>query len=171
MFVEDSSILVKREGQKGIVRVVGKGSFKNAQNLKKYIERASLEGVQDFVLDLQDCVHMDSTFMGVMAGMGAERRRMKLSTPEVVNTNSRNLELLETLGLDRILTLVASSDSSSLTDFNAVVAQEAQTKVEVAETMLEAHQNLIDLDAHNAAKFQDVMVYLKDKLGAHTAAS
>ena len=163
--MEDSSILVGQEGQKGIARVVGKGSFKNARHLVKYVEKATQAGVRDFVVDLQDCVHMDSTFMGVMAGLAANRRRENLSMPHVININARNLELLQTLGLDRILTIETHSTPAEPANLQPVKDSGSADKVEIAQTMLKAHQNLIDLDPKNAAKFQDVMVYLKDKLG------
>lgn len=162
--MEESSILVKQEGQVGIVRVVGKGSFKNAQNLKKYIERAMLEGVHDFVIDLQDCVHMDSTFMGVMAGMGIGRIRMKQSPPRVIHASARSRELLETLGLDRILNIEHSTDTSSLSGFNPVEQAEPESKIQSARTMLQAHENLIEVKPENEAKFEDVLIYLKEKL-------
>ncbi|NJK90609.1 MAG: STAS domain-containing protein [Blastochloris sp.] len=154
-----------REGQQGIVRVVGKGSFKNARHLKKYVEKASMAGIHDFTVDLQECIHMDSTFMGVLAGLASERRREKLSLPRVVNINSRNFELLQTLGIDRILPLEASSPSLSNADFTPVDTSNGPAdKLETAQTMLDAHQTLIDVNPANAAKFQDVMTFLKDKL-------
>jgi len=163
--VEDSSILVGQEGQTGTARVIGKGSFKNARHLAKYVEKASKAGMRDLVIDLQDCIHMDSTFMGVMAGLAAGRRKETLSTTRVINTNARNLELLQTLGLDRILSIEANAPASSSGDFKPLDHADTEDKQEVAQTMLQAHQNLVDLDSQNAAKFQDVLVYLKDKLG------
>jgi anti-sigma B factor antagonist len=163
--VEDSSILVRQEGQKGFARIVGKGSFKNARHLTKYVEKATLSGIRDFVIDLQDCQHMDSTFMGVLAGMAAKRRRENLSTPKVIFTNARNLELLQTLGLDRILIIESAAPADNSADFKAL-ENDASSKAEVTQTMYEAHQHLIDLDASHATQFQDVMLYLKDKLSA-----
>jgi anti-sigma B factor antagonist len=168
--VEDSSILVRQEGLKGIARVVGKGSFKNARHLAKYMEKAAQAGVRDFVIDLQDCVHVDSTFMGVLAGMASSRRKENLSTPQVVNTSARNLELLQTLGLDRILTIAINPLPDPMGDFKPVETSDTTDKIKIAETMLAAHQNLIDLDEKNAAKFEDVMAYLKDKVAANDSA-
>jgi anti-sigma B factor antagonist len=165
--VEDSSILVRQEGLTGIARVVGKGSFKNARHLAKYVEKAAQAGTRDFIIDLQDCLHMDSTFMGVLAGLAANRRRENLSPPQVTNTNARNLELLQTLGLDRILSIQSSISHAHLDDFQPIEEAPASCKIETARTMLQAHQNLIDLDAKNATQFQDVMAYLKDKLGVN----
>jgi len=51
------------------VRVEGKGSFLNSGNLKEFAQEMVNRGYREFVIDLEHCAMMDSTFMGTMAGV------------------------------------------------------------------------------------------------------
>ena len=65
----ESSIQVGVNGPSVWVRVKGRGSFLNSGGLKDFARAMVNKGFREFVFDLQDCVMMDSTFMGTMAGM------------------------------------------------------------------------------------------------------
>jgi hypothetical protein len=43
--------------------------------------------------------------------------------------------------------------------------EQTRSEIESARLMLEAHENLIAADPENAAKFQDVLTFLKSRLG------
>jgi anti-anti-sigma regulatory factor len=64
-----SSIQVGVNGPAVWVRVEGKGSFLNSGNLKEFAQEMVNRGYREFVIDLQNCAMMDSTFMGTMAGV------------------------------------------------------------------------------------------------------
>ncbi|MEM1156681.1 MAG: STAS domain-containing protein [Verrucomicrobiota bacterium] len=163
--MEESTILVAHEHETGFVRVLGKGSFKNAKLIKSFAESSRNLGVIRFVIDLQQCKHMDSTFMGVLAGLASQQKKAELEAPKCVNLSARNRELLETLGLDKVMNLVTRSDESTDSDFELLDNLEQEDdKKDSAQTMLEAHENLIDADVRNAAKFQDVVKFLRHKL-------
>jgi hypothetical protein len=49
------------------VKVDGKGSFLNSDNLKEFARGMLDHGYREFVVDLGDFATMDSTFMGTMA--------------------------------------------------------------------------------------------------------
>ncbi len=163
--MEDSTILVAQEAETGFIRVLGKGSFRNAKLIKSFADSSREAGITRFVIDLQQCKHMDSTFMGVLAGLAAHQKREELEAPKCVNLSPRNRELLETLGLDKIMNLANRSDESTDHDFASLDAMEQEEdKKESAQTMLEAHENLIEADSRNATKFQDVVKFLRRKL-------
>jgi len=163
--MEESTILVAHESETGFIRVLGKGSFKNAKLIKSFADSSRETGVNRFVIDLQQCKHMDSTFMGVLAGLASQQKKAELEAPKCVNLSPRNRELLETLGLDKIMNLATRSDESTDSDYESLetLAQE-EDKKDSAKTMLEAHENLIDVDDRNVAKFQDVVKFLRHKL-------
>lgn len=163
--MEESTILVAHESETGFIRISGKGSFKNAKLIKSFADSSREAGVNRFVIDLQHCKHMDSTFMGVLAGLASQQKKSGLEAPKCVNLSPRNRELLETLGLDKIMTLATRSDESTASDFESLdQLVQKEDKKESAQTMLEAHENLIDVDERNAAKFQDVVKFLRHKL-------
>jgi len=55
------------------VKVEGKGSFLNSDNLKEFAREMLDQGYREFVVDLADCAMMDSTFMGTMARLALRR--------------------------------------------------------------------------------------------------
>jgi len=164
--MDDISILVACREETGFIRVIGKGSFKNAKLLKTFCEESRKTGVTRFVIDLQQCKHMDSTFMGVLAGLATIQKKDHLEAPKIVNLSARNRELLETLGLDKILNLATQDDESAHSDFETLNTLTEEDKRESAQVMLEAHENLIAADARNATKFQDVVKFLRHKLNS-----
>ena len=55
------------------MKVGGKGSFLNSDNLKEFAREMLDQGYGEFVVDLADCATMDSTFMGTMARLALRR--------------------------------------------------------------------------------------------------
>src|SRR5207247_10437368 len=62
----DSSIQVGVSGPTVWVKVEGKGSFVNSGNLKELSREMLDRGYSEVVVDLADCVMMESTFMGAI---------------------------------------------------------------------------------------------------------
>ncbi|MCX7007587.1 MAG: STAS domain-containing protein, partial [Kiritimatiellaeota bacterium] len=57
------------QGAQVWVRVTGRGNFKLGPTLKAYGLSAIQRGCRCLLVDLQPCIAMDSTFMGVLAGL------------------------------------------------------------------------------------------------------
>ena len=87
------------------MRVDGRGTFQNSLQAKKALQRVMGQGVKDFVVDLERCPMMDSTFLGMLTGAALNLREAGGGTLSVLNANQRNLQLLTSLGLDHILDL------------------------------------------------------------------
>src|SRR5213596_3152934 len=58
-------------------------------------------GYREFVVDLADCVMMDSTFMGTMASVALRLKELGRGHLHVVHCADRSRELLFGLGLDQ----------------------------------------------------------------------
>ena len=65
-----SKILVARSGDLGFVKVVCRGAFQNSGCLKSFYQQLMKEGVTRFVVDLEACSYLDSTFLGILLGLG-----------------------------------------------------------------------------------------------------
>jgi len=162
--MSESTIAVARQANTAFIRVSGKGSFKNAKLLKSFSDTVREEGCDRFVVDLRNCKHMDSTFMGVLAGLAASQKKARLEAPKITNLSPRNRELLETLGLDNVLILTERDTENPDSDYQFLDQTSPEDKRDSAELMLEAHQKLIEADERNASKFQDVVKFLRHKL-------
>ena len=164
-----SSIQVGVNGSCVWVRVAGRGSFLNSGSLKEFAREMVNRGYREFVFDLQDCVMMDSTFMGTMAGMALRLKELGQGRLHVIHCGERSLELLSGLGLDQILDIQTSGTSApeceELTEAKDKPAEgSADAKREQAGTMLEAHEALCKAAPENLTRFKDVLEYLKQDL-------
>jgi len=148
-----------------LVRVQGRASFTNSGSLKDFFTEMIRQGKTRFVLDFQQCASMDSTFLGVLAGAALQVRRLTPpGTLTLVRVGDRNLELIRNLGLHRLATVDAGDFELSFDGGGAQVLSEEKSEIESAKLVLEAHENLVSADSANAAKFQDVLAFLRNRV-------
>jgi anti-anti-sigma factor len=157
------SILVGTANRTVLVRVEGKGSFLNSTGLKEFAKEMVNRGYREFVIDLKNCTVMDSTFMGTMAGIALRLREMGQGRLKVVRLNDRNRDLLANLGLDQLFT-IDSVDGNQVAEVAHQPLENGADKTTQAQTMLEAHEAVVEANPENAAKFKDVLEYLKQDL-------
>lgn len=149
-----------------VVRLEGRASFTNSGCLQDFFAQMVGQGKTRFVLDFLHCTSMDSTFLGVLAGLALELRRKNPSGSLVVcRVGRRNLELFRNLGLHRLLTIDAS-DVPPGSDRPATALECADNRggLEQARLVLDAHENLVAADPANQNKFQDVMAFLRRRV-------
>jgi anti-anti-sigma regulatory factor len=184
-----SKILVARSANLGFVKVVGRGSFQNSGCFKAFYQQLLKEGVTRFVVDLDACTYLDSTFLGILLGLGLKLKEAGDGLLHILNANPRNLELLRNLGLDRLINIDGGGDglgrgleggtngSKLGTDRLNGVKEEllkempcpVPSRAEAAPTILEAHENLMEFDPRNVPKFKDVVEFLREDLGQTAA--
>ncbi|MEP6668056.1 MAG: STAS domain-containing protein [Chthoniobacter sp.] len=156
------SILVGTANRTVWVRVEGKGSFLNSTGLKEFAKEMINRGFREFAVDLMNCTVMDSTFMGTLAGIALRLRELGQGNLRVTNLNERNSDLLSNLGLDQLFVIEARN--SAPVAAQTPLAAAAPDKTTQAQTMLAAHEACVEANEANAAKFKDVLEYLKQDL-------
>ena len=150
-----------------IVRV--RATFKISPAFKQFCVAMMESGVKCLVLDMQDCSGMDSTFMGVVAGL-ANRLRRQDGTVMMINLSPHLRGLIETLGLDHLVEAYNQgcgqiSMDEMLSSCHPVPMDIKLASDDVnAETMLDAHETLVRLLPENEEKFRDVLHYLREEL-------
>src|SRR4030095_8856374 len=122
-------------------------NFLKSGSLKEFAREMVNRGYREFVFDLQECVMMDSTFMGTMAGMALRLKELGQGRLHVIHCGERSLELLSGLGLDQILDIqthgTTAPECEELAEKSGRPADgSADAKREQAGTMLEAHEAL-----------------------------
>ncbi len=186
-----SKILVARSADLGFIKVVGRGSFQNSGCLKSFYLQLLKDGVHRFVVDLGACTYLDSTFLGILLGLGLKIKDAGTGVLHVLNASPRNLELLKNLGLDRLIHIdgTGSSENGKSSNGNGgngngsgtgtqalkmngmtedsyhEMPCPVPTRAEAAPTILEAHEALMEFDARNVPKFKDVVEFLREDLG------
>ena len=148
-----------------VVRIDGRASFLNSGALKDFFSGLIRQGKRRFVVDFRQCASMDSTFLGVLAGAAIELRRQNPPGQlTLARVGERNLELIRNLGLHRLAIVDPGTQTADPMGAGQALTGQARTEVENARLMLEAHENLVATDPANAAKFQDVLTFLKARL-------
>ena len=165
---QQPTFLVSAYSDPVIVRINGKANYLNCNRFREFIEKTVAEGTGHIVLDFTHCTGMDSTFLGILTGAALELRKQ---TPTGIlilcNLSQRNNELVHNLGLQNLLTI--DQDLLEIVDSNGKEQFSVLRNVEVsdAKEVLKAHENLVKADRENAAKFQDVIAFLKNQAEAN----
>lgn len=171
----DSIRFAELDGGVVVIRVEGRGSFSNSVELKQLAERIALThpgGGYRCVIDMDRCLTMDSTFMGVLASVGLRQRKDSGTKLAVVNANEQSARLMKTLGIDRLLDVHKPGDGTEAVGAAADAAAagyagaagDEVAKVDRIIHMIEAHQTLCDADGANSVRFESVLKYLKESL-------
>ncbi len=155
-----SSVMVGSFGRTVWLKVNGRGTFQNSPGVKEFVRKMVERGHREFVVDLNACELMDSTFMGTLAGVALRLRKFGQGGLRTVNVNPRNASLLENLGLDQLFTVETGLAVAPTGLRQAEPVSEEKSK----EIVLEAHEALIEADSDNELKFRDVVDYLRHEL-------
>lgn len=148
------------------VQINGKANYLNCNNFREFMNKMVGDGKTNFILDFENCKGMDSTFLGILAGTALEiRNQVSDGKLTVCRLSERNKELIVNLGLQALLDIqeVNSEQDASFDSLeNATVTNTSD--------VLNAHENLVKCDEQNAAKFQDVIAFLKNQVDSENDA-
>ena len=134
-------------------------------------------GTRHFVVDLERCPIMDSTFLGTLTGAALNLQNKGEGEVCIINANARNQQLLTSLGLDHILEVDTEGEKYTAereeirSELTACSLEGAPPdKVEQAEHVLEAHEALSQANSENANRFKDVIEFLEKDLRTNAEA-
>jgi anti-sigma B factor antagonist len=148
------------------IRIDGRASFNNSVDFKSVVTGLWDRGCSHFVLDLTECLLMDSTFLGVLAGLGLRypHNGDKNAAFELLNPNARISDLLENLGVVHLFKVVQGPPAADRA-LKAVGDTPGQRDgTEVTRTCLDAHRTLMNINPANVPKFKDVTEFLQEEL-------
>ncbi len=159
-----SAILVGSIGATVWIKVEGRGNFENSPNIKNLARTMISKGRSAFVLDLQNCELMDSTFLGTLASVAFNLRDIKGGTLRVVHANERNFSLLESLGLDHLFEIEAGAAPAAPLELNHAAGLGERSIGDQRAVILAAHEALVEADPRNATRFRDVIEFLRTEI-------
>ena len=149
------------------IKIAGRANFASSPDFKTLLSELAKKEFGHFIIDLGECVLMDSTFLGVLAGFG-----MKLNPKgapaergiELHNATPRVSELLENLGAVHLFKLT-SGPMQLPADVKTCTPESINPSHEqIARTSLEAHETLMAMNPENVARFKDVAQFLAEDL-------
>ncbi|KXU36920.1 anti-anti-sigma factor [Cephaloticoccus capnophilus] len=178
-----------------VMRIEGRASFQNSGCLRDFVTEMLAQGKTRLVIDFQHCTSMDSTFLGILAGVALQLRKgnaggaaaggaggqggergvtgalrggkSESSQPLILaRVGQRNLELIRNLGIHRLMTVDSGDFKMNFDHCARPLTQQEQDELSNARMALEAHENLVAADESNRSKFQDVLSFLKNRVDA-----
>ncbi|MDB6021950.1 MAG: anti-sigma-factor antagonist [Pedosphaera sp.] len=165
-----AKLLVFAAEQLACIKITGRANFTSSLDFKTLVQELSDKGTTCFVLDLSECVLMDSTFLGVLSGFGlkmsAAREPSSGRSIELLNPNPRIAELLENLGVLHLFKVVEGTSPELAKDAceHVPVVGPERTREEITSNCLEAHKILMAIDPANVSKFKEVTQFLAEDL-------
>ena len=149
------------------VKIAGRANFISSPDFKTLLTELNQKGYSRFIIDLSECVLMDSTFLGVLAGFGlvmipvGDSGKCNL---ELLNPSPRIRELLENLGALHLFKIL-SGELVLPDDVTSCIPESIHpTHEQITRTSLEAHQTLMAVNPENIARFKDVTQFLAEDL-------
>ena len=142
--------------------VFGRGhlTFRNAAKLKSILPRAvGDDRIDAIIFDLSECIGLDSTILGVLAGVALElRRKGKRKKLLLSNSSLQTVEFIRSLGLHRLAILV-DLDKSLYPVLQRFIDGGMSRNFE--EVIVEAHELLPSLDWENEKNLSELLKLLK----------
>lgn len=162
-----ANILVAKVEKTLCIKLEGRANFASSVDFKRLINEQKEEGREKFVVDLSACKIMDSTFLGMLAGLGTRLSSEDLTPAdrpiELLNPSERVADLIDNLGVSDLFNIV-HCDQAAAVNYAAAETGEQPSKLDLSRNCLEAHQVLMDLNPDNVAKFKDVAKFFSEEV-------
>jgi anti-anti-sigma regulatory factor len=149
------------------IKICGRANFASSPDFKTLLNELTQKGFKHFIIDLGECVLMDSTFLGVLSGFGMKMNgngAVPERGIELHNVSPRVGELLENLGAAHLFTTTNGPLQLPADLTTCTPAPKNPTHEEITRTSLEAHETLMAMNPENVVRFKDVAQFLAEDL-------
>ena len=155
--------IISVSGSRYAVKVTGRATFECVAPLRTLAKQLDTVEFKQIDIDLADCQGLDSTYMGIMAMLALRAKKINAEI-SVYNASEQNRNLLCGLGLKRLFQFKEGTVAEAGAAVPSDGAPAATDKLTNANTVLEAHKTLMDVDQENVAKFENVVDYVQKDL-------
>ncbi len=144
------------------LRPEGKGSFITSPAVEDAAGKKISAGIRKIIIDLEACLGMDSTFMGMLAGISKSLRKNQ-GELTIVGASEKNCHSLEELGLNALMKIDPDGPPNLEEIRGAYEVSNVTTGPGGEDHILECHEILSDVDEKNEKTFQSVLEVLQKK--------
>ena len=155
--------IISGSGDRYVVKVTGRATFECVAPLRALAKQLDTAEFKQIDIDLADCQGMDSTYMGIMAMLALRSKKINASI-SVYNADASNRNLLCGLGLKRLFQFKEGTVETGAAASPDNAAAGPADQLTHANTVLEAHKTLMDVDQENVAKFEKVVDFVQKDL-------
>jgi len=154
------NVMIGREDYGYRIKVEGRATFECSPSLKNFADNITPGSVSKIVVDLESCIWMDSTFMGTLAILGLKSKKLDFVV-EIHNADQKNSRLIRELGIESLFKFISCEPKKTDGKWEDIPeSQKVDNKV-MSETILKAHETLVEADSSNAPKFEKVIDLVK----------
>lgn len=166
----DTSIFVGCvDDQTAWVRIEGVATKETSGCVRRYVTEKFASGLRHFIIDMEMCRLIDSTFIGILTGLaGKIADAGDKGEVELIRTNERNAKSICKLGLDNLIKIHKEGCKCSAEELEEQVQSsldrletEDQDKSEKSRMILKAHEDLCSANDENTEEFKDVLHFLR----------
>jgi anti-sigma B factor antagonist len=158
--------LVNTHADPVIVRINGRANYLNTGPLREFFSTMIAQGRTHIAVDFRNCLSVDSTFLGIVAGAALELADFDPPGEMVLSSlGPRNMEVVRNLGLGKIATVVDALEIEKPGEGEKSLGADRIDKDERVRMIVEAHKKLIKCDESNAERFQDVIAFMQKRSG------
>lgn len=152
---EDGQVSYARRGDSWILRFEGEIRYTIAHAVDRFLDDLFARGNPESIsIDLNDATSIDSTGIGLLAKVAEVLNHRGKDAPVLFSSNPEINELLISLCLDDVCTIVPESLQDTAAQ---VIPDTSPSERELAQTIAEAHRLLCELSEDNRASFQSVI--------------
>ena len=158
--MKNAEVLIASNDGVYSIRVIGRATFECAPPLRALAKDLESIVFRKIDIDLAACTGMDSTFMGILAMLGLRAKKID-AVMTIFNAGDLNKSLLFGLGLKKLFNF---SEGEIRFEPEAGSAEGTADRIASAQTVLEAHKTLMDVDEENVGKFEKVVDFVQKDL-------
>jgi len=166
--LSETSYNVATGGDAFLVLVRGRATYTTCRTFGEFLDAAAGTGRHTLVIDLKECLSVDSTVLGLIAGAAGEFRK-KSGEIFIQNASGRIRDVIVNLGLPALLTLLPEGEIAPAAVALLASGQEPTETHAAApasnSTILHAHETLMAANPENIARFKDVVAFMREDLG------
>ena len=151
-----------RHDGRTFISLSGTGSWRESQQVLDLCDKARADGESSIVLDLSQCTHLDSTFLGVLHNIATSFDDAGDCRFELQNLPLALLREMSELGLTGVL-MHFRHEPATLPESMQLVEGSVPGGEEMGHLLLWAHEALVDADPSNADRFAAVLQVLHDR--------
>ncbi len=163
--MEDGQILFAKSNHTCFVKMVGDIRHRPDSGFDTFVKTLfDDETTNDVLLDLTDAVHLDSTNLGLLVIICHRMRTRFGRRATIVSTDDYVNEELDRMGFNSTFIMIHHPEhlDESFQEIPPVPECERRN----AETILESHRALMEMNEENRAVFRDVVAALDEEVRA-----
>ena len=154
-------LIICREAEKCGIILSGRVNFETVVPLRDFVNNIP-EDINDLTVEMGECLSMDSTCMGVLSMLALLGIKRKLKM-RLLNAGG-NRQLLKGLGVEKLFKF----EDVEFAPYSEIIYPRTEpgkkNLTEAAETVLEAHETLINADSSNQQRFGAVVEMTRQDL-------